>query len=189
MYKGDSINMIAERLQELGGGYVFGFDSFEGLPSTWRGGSSHTEIPAGDFATSIPIVEDNVELRVGLFNETISTFLSERIMQGTDATSHEIRFLHLDADLHSSTLEVLTALQHLFVPGTIILMDDMVNFPGFRESGLLALADFLSTKTAPEGLEVLAAPFAIHTEDALRLAASEGATMAEVERAIAFRVL
>eukprot|EP00928_Gymnodinium_smaydae_P032126 TRINITY_DN23347_c1_g3_i1.p1 TRINITY_DN23347_c1_g3~~TRINITY_DN23347_c1_g3_i1.p1 ORF type:complete len:212 (-),score=29.77 TRINITY_DN23347_c1_g3_i1:106-741(-) len=177
VYKGNSINTIARHLQQLGGGRVFGFDSFKGLPETWQGASSDsrcTDVSAGSFAVEVPSVESNVELRVGYFNETLPDFLQERVAEGGAAT---IQLLHLDADLYSSTWEVLRGLHHLIVPGTIVVLDDMVNFPGFRQSALRAFADFLNdADLAPAKVELLGAPIALNSGN-------------EIERAIAIRVL
>jgi hypothetical protein len=40
--------------------------------------------------------------------------------------SEPLAFLHMDADLYSSTVEVLFPANHLIVPGTILLFDEYV---------------------------------------------------------------
>jgi hypothetical protein len=62
---GRTINHLASLSEQK----VFGFDVFSGLPETWR-----TGFEKGAFAQSLPDVRKNVELVVGLFEETIPSF-------------------------------------------------------------------------------------------------------------------
>jgi len=48
---------------------VYGFDSFQGLPETWR-----TGFEAGAFACAVPLVASNVVLIVGSFRADITRF-------------------------------------------------------------------------------------------------------------------
>ena len=91
---------------------IHGFDSFEGLPETWR-----PEFPQGIFACNVPQVPDNIKLHKGLFNETLPGFLAEH--------PEQIAFLHLDADLYSSTAYVLEQLEHRLVPGSFVVFDEL----------------------------------------------------------------
>ena len=100
---------------------VWGFDSFVGLPEAWftkssQLGPSH---PVGKFALNgeLPISIPNVELVTGWFCDTIPVWLEQN--------SGDICFLHIDSDLYSSALTVLTLLNDRIVPGTVIVFDEM----------------------------------------------------------------
>src|SRR5262249_30536746 len=84
---GQSINFIAGKT----GRTVHGFDSFEGLPETWREG-----FEKGTFKQdNLPAVKPNVRLHKGWFNESLPVWKK----------NHEgpVLFLHMDADIYSST--------------------------------------------------------------------------------------
>ena len=99
---------------------VWGFDSFEGLPEDWNM-SKHDISPKGFFSVdALPVVNDNVKLVKGWFNETLPQWIKEN--------PTPIKFLHLDADLYSSTKEVLTLLDSQIVPGTVIVFDEMYHW-------------------------------------------------------------
>jgi hypothetical protein len=110
-------------------GSVFGFDSFEGLPEHWRMGFG-----AGAFATDgLPDVPD-AEFVVGWFDETLPGFL--------DRDPRPVAFLHLDADLYSSTATVLEALAGRIVPGTVVVFDEYFNYPGWEQHEHRAWEEF-----------------------------------------------
>lgn len=112
---------------------VYGFDSFEGLPEDWRSG-----FEAGTFNRKgqAPKVEDNVELVVGWFNETLEGFLSR-----PNAVGKHAGIIHLDADLYSSTIYVLQTLKDRIVVGTILVFDELINFKEYREGEWKALIE------------------------------------------------
>jgi hypothetical protein len=63
VYEGQSLETFAERCTQR---TVYGFDSFEGLPSPWW------TRPKGTFATSLPrLFKPNVRLVQGLFDDTL----------------------------------------------------------------------------------------------------------------------
>jgi len=101
---------------------VFGFDSFKGLPEDWT-----SRMRRGFFARdSLPLVRKNCELVVGGFNQTLPEFKSSKIHN--DA----IALLHIDCDLYSSTTTVLNTLRENIVPGTVIVFDEYINYPGWQ---------------------------------------------------------
>lgn len=110
---------------------VTGFDSFGGLPETWR-----TGFTAGTFARATPPVVPGADIVVGLFDETLSPFL--------DNHSGTVSFLHLDADLYSSTDVVLRALEGRIVPGTVIVFDEFFNYPGWQDHEKKAWDEFVA---------------------------------------------
>lgn len=104
VFLGESIYFFASRTKK-----IYGFDSFQGLPEEWN-----AQNPKGKFALRrIPKMPHNVELVVGLFQETLPAFKKEKVA-----------FLHMDADLYSSTIFVLEQLNDYIVPGTIIVFDE-----------------------------------------------------------------
>ena len=108
---------------------VYGFDVFTGLPETWR-----TGFPAGEFAQETVPEVHGAEIVAGLFEDTLPDFLAAR--------PGPVAFLHLDADLYSSTKTVLDLVADRLVPGSVIVFDEFFNFPGWREHEFRAWTEF-----------------------------------------------
>jgi O-methyltransferase len=117
VYKGDSIKYWSE-MNSNPESEFFGFDSFEGLPTDWI--LFKESIPKGHFSTGgmIPQFNDpRVNFLKGLFQDALPPFL--------DSFRPKNRLLvHCDADLYSSELFVLTSLNRLLIPGSIVIFDD-----------------------------------------------------------------
>jgi ABC-type polysaccharide/polyol phosphate transport system ATPase subunit len=109
---------------------VFGFDSFNGLPEDWREG-----FPAGTFAVDEPPEVLGAELVVGLFEDTLPGFLDEH--------PEPVAFLHVDADLYSSTRTVLRRVGPRLRPGSVIVFDEFFGYPGFREHEYRAWTEYV----------------------------------------------
>jgi predicted O-methyltransferase YrrM len=125
---GSTLRVISEAAPA---GTVYGFDCFEGLPEHWRMGFA-----AGAFATEqLPDVP-GAELVVGLFDETLPGFLAEH--------PEPVAFLHLDADLYSSTVTVMRALAPRLRAGTVIVFDEYFNFPGWEDHEHRAWTEFVA---------------------------------------------
>jgi hypothetical protein len=95
----------------------FGFDSFEGLPESWRPGFEQGTFDVGG---SLPeINDDRTRFIKGWFHESLPPFLD--IFE----TKHRL-VIHNDSDLYSSTLYCLTTLdcRKLLMPGTILIFDE-----------------------------------------------------------------
>jgi len=91
----------------------FGFDTFEGLPEKWG------TYRKGDMNCSMPQFEDErVILIKGLFQETLPVFLKNQY------ESKYRKVIHLDADLFSSTLFVLTSMAPVLRCGDILFFDE-----------------------------------------------------------------
>ena len=129
---GTTLEIIAE---ELGSRkditVVAGFDVFSGLPETWR-----TGFPKGLFEQeSIPEVP-GAQIVPGLFEDSLPGFLKGH---------HEkLAFLHLDADLYSSTVTVLDLVADRLAVGTVIVFDEYFNFPGWRNHEYRAWTEFVA---------------------------------------------
>lgn len=130
VFSGHTINYIAGFTE----GTVYGFDSFEGLPEKWRDG-----FDAGAFNREgqLPDVKANVVLVKGWFQDTLPLFMSSQ--------DKKVAFLHLDADLYSSTKFVLDTLKDVLAPDCMVVFDELVNYEGFDgETGeLKAWYDFI----------------------------------------------
>jgi hypothetical protein len=113
---GNTINYISRFTKDT----VYGFDSFEGLPEKWRDG-----FDKGAFSRSgnLPSVNHNVSLVKGWFNETLPDFMKTH--------DKKISFIHMDADLYSSTIYILDQLKDYMDKDCIIVFDELVNYPGF----------------------------------------------------------
>jgi hypothetical protein len=126
VYRGETLNFIAS----LVAGEVHGFDSFEGLPEDWKQGHEK-----GTFALeALPQVRPNVRLHKGWFEDTIPAFREQH--------PEQIAFLHLDADLYSSTRTVFELLGDAIVAGTVIAFDEFFNYPGWCEGEYKAFMEF-----------------------------------------------
>jgi len=202
VFQGATLNVTARHLEALGGGTVYGFDSFQGLPEAFRGGAGADDhrdrgedvrdLPVGQFRLERPpAVEPSAELVVGYFNETLPGFLEGRLPAAGGPPPQPLRLLHIDCDLASSTLEVLTALAPLLAEGSIVVLDDFVNFRGFRTAALQGFQDFVASGLAPGRLEVLAAPWNVFKDNevAQDYRGWQPDQRFDTERAVAFRVL
>jgi hypothetical protein len=113
---GNTINYISKFTNDS----VYGFDSFEGLPEKWRDG-----FDKGLFSRNgnLPQVNSNVELIKGWFNETLLNFINTH--------NKKVSFIHMDADLYSSTKYIFDVLKDYIDKDCIIVFDELVNYPGF----------------------------------------------------------
>lgn len=56
-----------------------------------------------------------------------------------------VRLAHVDCDLYSSTRTVLAGLADRFVPGSVLVFDDLLGYPGFEQHELRAFEEFVAT--------------------------------------------
>lgn len=99
--EGGTLSTIAAHMPAVG------FDSFNGLPEDWR-----TGFGAGKFACPIPDVD--AELVVGLFEDTLPNW----------TPPGPIGLVHIDCDLYTSTVTILTHLEQHLEPGCLIVFDE-----------------------------------------------------------------
>jgi len=142
VWKGLSIRNMVEKNTNPESIFV-GFDTFTGLPENWN-----KQYPKGTFDVdgSMPNIDDKrVFFYKGLFQETLPKFLEAsteehaRIYLDRKRLENSILILNMDADLYSSTLYVLTMLNEIIKPGTIIRFDEF----GDLTSECMAFRDYV----------------------------------------------
>lgn len=92
----------------------YGFDTFDGLPEDWG------KFKKGDMSNSCrpPEIDDKrVCFYQGLFQQTLSVFLKTY-------KPNQRRIIHMDADLYSATIFVLSTLTPILCKGDIIFFDE-----------------------------------------------------------------
>jgi predicted O-methyltransferase YrrM len=128
VFSGTTINHIAARCPER---EIHGFDSFQGLPESWGA------VPKGTFDAggTFPPVRANVRLHAGWFDVTLPEFLARH--------DGPVAFVHIDSDLYSSARTVLEGLAPRMVPGTIVVFDEFMNYPRWKEHEYKAFFEFV----------------------------------------------
>ena len=114
---------------------VFGFDSFKGLPNggVWPGNIAHQ----GQFNHNgkIPFqIPTNGEIIDGWFDISLPRF---------DYGKSVAKFLHVDCDVYSSTVDIFNTLTRKVVAGTVIVFDDYCNYTGWRKGEWKAWKEFV----------------------------------------------
>lgn len=134
---------------------VHGFDSFEGLPEGW--GSADPGLLST--ACELPDMPANAHLHPGWFEDTLPPFLA--------AHPGPVRFLNIDSDIYASARTALFALAPRLVPGTVVVFDELIGNPTWRQDEFKALLEFaqafktrfeifaLSPATKQVGLKIL----------------------------------
>lgn len=91
----------------------YGFDTFEGLPEKWgvfQKGALSSAPP--------PLTDRRGQFYQGLFQDTLPNFIKNHSLTGRR------KIIHLDADLFSATLFVLTSLGSLLQKGDVLIFDE-----------------------------------------------------------------
>ena len=129
-YTGSSINYFAQSLPEM---KLYGFDSFEGLPGDWKG--HHASRGSFNLEGKLPAVESNVVLVKGWFDQTLPEFN----LKNSDLNPC---FLHVDSDTYESAKCVLDVMKKYLKPGMIILFDEYLGYPNWKNGEYLAWQEF-----------------------------------------------
>jgi len=109
---GTSTRAIAEHVP------VMTFDCMTGLPEEWRPGFGK-----GMFAQRhVPNVPGSVFVN-GLFEDTLP---------GAPLPSR-VALLHIDCDLYASTATIFERARDLIQPGTVIVFDELIAYPGWEQ--------------------------------------------------------
>lgn len=122
---GTSIRFLASRHD----GSIHGFDTFQGLPEAWGNN------PAGAYSTQgqLPQVPRQVFLHSGDFKDSLPPFLA--------AEQGPLAFAHVDCDLYSATRTLLDLLAERIVPGSVLVFDEYLCTPRWREDEFRAFQE------------------------------------------------
>ena len=129
VYQGDAIKYWTD-LNRHPDSRFYGFDTFEGLPEDWR--FFACIIPRGTWDTGgkPPEMQDTrVTFIKGVFQQTLPVFLKTYVPRNR-------LVINCDADLYTSTLYLLSTLNHLLSPGQIVIFDEfstVYEFKAFRD--------------------------------------------------------
>jgi hypothetical protein len=116
---------------------IHAFDSWQGLPEDWNHGTG----TVADMSCDPPVVPEHIQLHKGWFSDTLPKWKTQN--------TGPVAFLHMDADIYSSTKEVLDSLNDQIVPGTVITFDEFCNFrlsgkmSRWQDHEFLALVEWL----------------------------------------------
>ena len=130
VFSGNSITKIAQRFPDR---RVFGFDSFEGLPEDWGRPDMAFGKGAFDLGGRLPPVPENVTLVPGWFDQTLPRF------EASLAPDRKIALMHVDCDIYSSTKAIFGTLGHRLTHGSVIVFDELFNYPTYEKHEILAL--------------------------------------------------
>jgi len=130
VFSGTTMKWWVNHLNNPQNTYV-GFDTFEGLPEAW----GHYKKGGMSVQSNFPDITDpRVRFIKGLFQDTLHSFIRETDLSGK-------LVIHIDADLYSSTLFVLTSLAPYLKQGDLIIFDEF-NVPNHE---FKAWNDFVSS--------------------------------------------
>ncbi|MFO7658827.1 MAG: hypothetical protein R6W78_17340 [Bacteroidales bacterium] len=124
--KGLSFKWWINRIKDVNARF-YGFDTFSGLPESWgpykKGDMENNNAP--------PVIDDTRHtFYQGLFQQTLLPFLSNY-----DAGKRKV--IHMDADIYSATLYVLTLITPILKSDDIIFFDEfnvpLHEFKAFKE--------------------------------------------------------
>lgn len=110
---GDSLTILARYAGER---KVYGFDWFQGLPEEWGPNRKGTFTTSGN----VPNCGSNVEMIVGLFQDTLPGFL--------ETHPEPMAFVHIDCDIYSAASFILEHIENRFQPGTILAFDELIDY-------------------------------------------------------------
>ena len=138
VFKAHSINYFSNVLRNNNDSrIIYGFDSFEGLSEAWGGtnlGKGHFNIEG-----SLPKVNENVNLIKGWIDDTLPKFVSEK-----NINTNKVSFIHVDVDTYSPTKTIFEETQQNFQEGTIIVFDELLGYPGWKEHEFKALVEIIA---------------------------------------------
>ena len=140
VFRGDSINFFSEvLLEKKDQRKIYGFDSFEGLSEDWSGTSMVKS--TFDLKGNLPKVNDNVELIKGWIDKTLPPFIENNGLQ-----ADKIAFMHIDMDTYSPTKVIFEQTVEYLQPGSIIVFDESLGYPGCRDNEYKALMECIDPR-------------------------------------------
>jgi len=138
VYRGKSFNWWIHHCDHPKSRF-YGFDTFEGLPENWG-----TLYNKGDMLADMPDIHDpRGRFIKGLFQQSLPDFL---LTSHRDLSKDNRKIIHLDADLFSSTLFVLTSFAPFLRKGDILMFDEF-NVPNHEFFAFRIFCDAYYIKT------------------------------------------
>jgi len=139
VFEGASINLIADSLKKRHDArLVNGFDAFEGLEEQWSGeGLAEGHFDRGGV---LPSVRSNVRLHKGWVQDTLQPFLIAQ-------NNPNLALVHIDTDTYTPARYILETIKPLLNSGTIIVFDELIGYPNWREHEFKALNEVLDRST------------------------------------------
>jgi len=138
VYKGNSFNWWLRHCDHPKCKF-YGFDTFEGLPENW--GNTYNK---GDMLADVPDIHDpRGNFVKGLFQHSLPDFL---LTFHQELKKETRKIIHLDADLFSSTLFVLTSMAPFLKKGDILMFDEF-NVPNHESYAFRIFCDAYYIKT------------------------------------------
>ncbi len=135
VFSGHSINYFSNILKKNNDTrQIHGFDSFEGLSEAWGG----TNMAKGHFdkTGTLPQVNANVVLVKGWIDDTLPPFIAKQ-------NNTKVAFIHVDVDTYGPTKTIFECTQKHFQEGTIIIFDELLGYPGWKEHEYKALLEII----------------------------------------------
>lgn len=131
VWTGESINFLSDFLQK---NCIYGFDSFEGLREDWKG----YHLTSGTFNLNkrVPKLKKNIIPMVGWIQDTLPKFLLEK--------KPKINFMHIDTDTYETAKFILENTKKYLCKNSIIVFDELYNFPGWDVGEYKALKETFS---------------------------------------------
>jgi len=131
VWNGNSINFLSKFLQKKS---IYGFDSFEGLKEDWKG--YHLTSGTFNLNKKVPNLKKNIIPMVGWIQDTLPSFLSEKKLK--------INFMHIDTDTYETAKFILENTKKYLSKNSIIVFDELYNFPGWDVGEYKALTEVFS---------------------------------------------
>lgn len=136
VFEGVSVNFIADTLTKRGDKrLVHGFDSFQGLEEDWAGEALGSAF--FDLKGRLPAVRPNVRLHKGWVQDTLGPFYAER------GGKPKVALIHIDTDTYTPARHILAISKPLLTPGTVIVFDELIGYPNWRNHEFKALQETL----------------------------------------------
>ena len=98
------------------------------------------QIDTFDQKGCLPKVEDNTSLVDGFIEDTLPKYIQKNSIRDG------IAFIHIDTDTYSPAKVVLEELKPYFKSGTIILFDELLGYPNWRNHEFKALNEVLNPR-------------------------------------------
>ena len=108
----------------------------------WRPGygRGHFNLSGNILANVLP----NIRLVKGWFINSLPVFL-QTIDRDNRACSSPVTYLHVDSDLYDSARDIFYLLGNRLRPGSIIIFDELTNYPSYDKHEMKVLFEYVSS--------------------------------------------